>query len=133
MLYGEARPYNVALVVIDEDKVRAWATEQGIPANGDVAHLPTVHDLIATELARLSVGFRSYERPRAFTLTAEPFTIANGMLTPTLKLKRRAVQARYGAALTALYEPEPAAVIAEPKAATVPAPVELAESPRFFV
>jgi long-chain acyl-CoA synthetase len=104
MLYGEDRPYNVALVVIDEARVRTWAKEQGIPSDGDLTQNAPVHDMIASELARLSAGFRGYERPRASVLTTEPFSIANGMLTPTLKLKRRAVEARYGAVLAELYE-----------------------------
>ena len=108
MLFGQDRPYNVALVVIDEVRIRAWANEQGIPLSGDLVSVPAVHDLIASELARLSSGFRSYERPRACALAVEPFTIANGMLTPTLKLKRGAVVARYGAELVALYERGPA-------------------------
>ena len=108
MLFGQDRPYNVALVVIDEVRIRAWANEQGIPLSGDLVSVPAVHDLIASELARLSSGFRSYERPRACALAVEPFTIANGVLTPTLKLKRGAVVARYGAELVALYERGPA-------------------------
>jgi len=43
------------------------------------------------------------ERVRRFTLTAEPFSIENGMMTPTLKIRRHAIIARHGAALEALY------------------------------
>ena len=111
MLYGENSPYNVALVAVDAAKIRAWAAEQNVPVSGDLAPIPAVHDLIASELARLSVGFRGYERPRAFVLTAEQPTIENGMLTPTLKLKRRDVLERFGEALDALYEPEPEPVL----------------------
>ena len=108
MLYGQDRPYNVALVAVDAAKIRAWAMEQGVPMNGELALIPAVHDLIANELGRLSTGFRSYERPRAFVLTAEELTTENGMLTPTMKVKRRDVLKRYGDALDALYEPAPA-------------------------
>jgi long-chain acyl-CoA synthetase len=108
MLYGQDRPYNVALVAVDAAKIRAWANEQGVPMNGELALIPAVHDLIANELGRLSTGFRSYERPRAFVLTTEELTTENGMLTPTMKVKRRDVLKRYGDALDALYEPAPA-------------------------
>jgi long-chain acyl-CoA synthetase len=107
MLYGQDRPYNVALVAVDAAKIRAWAAEQGVPMNGELALIPAVHDLIANELGRLSTGFRGYERPRAFVLTTDELTTENGMLTPTMKLKRRDVLKRYGDALDALYEPEP--------------------------
>ena len=117
MLYGPDRPYNVALVAVDAAKIRAWATEQGVPMNGEITQIPAVHDLIATELGRLSSGFRSYERPRAFVLTTEELTIENGMLTPTMKVKRRNVLKRYGEALDALYEPEPIPPTVSPESA----------------
>ncbi|MBS1118570.1 MAG: fadD2, partial [Deltaproteobacteria bacterium] len=115
MLYGQDRPYNVALVALDSAKILAWAADQNVPVNGDLAHLPAVHDLIASELGRLSAGFRSYERPRAFVLTIDQLTSENGMLTPTLKIKRRTVLERYGDALDALYEPEPVPPSAKPE------------------
>jgi long-chain acyl-CoA synthetase len=115
MLYGQDRPYNVALVALDAAKIRAWAAEQNVPINGDLAHLPAVHDLIASELARRSGGFRGYERPRAFVLTTDELTSENGMLTPTLKIKRRELLQRYGAALDALYEPGPEPPIPGPE------------------
>ncbi|HET9990651.1 MAG TPA: AMP-binding protein, partial [Kofleriaceae bacterium] len=105
MLHGQDRPYNVALVVLAVDKVRDWLAERGVATTGVLAQLPEVHDLIAHELERFSTEFRSYERPRAFMMTEQELTPENGMLTPTLKLKRREVLARYGAALEALYAP----------------------------
>jgi len=110
MLHGQDRPFNVALVVLAADKVRAWLEEHDHPTDGDLAQRPEVHALIAHELERISSEFRSYERPRAFVMTTEELTTENGMLTPTLKLKRREVLARYGAMLEALYAPEVLAV-----------------------
>ena len=103
MLHGQDRPYNVALVVLDRERVAAWASEHDLPVDDHLAELPQVNELISTELARLSTEFRGYERPRGFVLTTEQLSIENGMLTPTLKLKRRNVLARHGAALDALY------------------------------
>jgi len=113
MLYGQDRPYNVALVVIDAAQIRAWADEQNLPLSGDLTHIPAVHELIASELGRLSTGFRGYERPRAFALTTEELTTENGLLTPTLKIKRREALERHGAALDALYEPGAVPLIAK--------------------
>ena len=105
MLYGQDRPFNTALVVVATAEVRAWLAEHHHSGGDDLAQRPEVHDLIARELERLSHDFRGYERVRAFVMIEEPFTTENGMLTPTLKLKRREVLARYGAALEALYAP----------------------------
>ena len=119
MLYGQNRPYNVALVALDVAQLRAWAHDHDIADSEDLTQHPAVHDLIAAEVARLSSGFRSFERPRAFELTLDAFTVANGMLTPTLKIKREEVVARFRGALDALYE-LPAAKLVPP--VTGPAP-----------
>ena len=62
-----------------------------------------VRELIADEIKKHSGSFKSYERPEKFVLVSEDFTVDNGMLTPTLKVKRRSVLARYEKQLEALY------------------------------
>ncbi len=107
VLHGASRPYNVALVALDIAAVRAWASEHGITLE-DPARDPRVERLILDEILRLSSLFRGYEVPRRVLLTASEFTTGNDLLTPTLKVKRRNVEQRFGAALEALYA-EPAA------------------------
>jgi len=102
MLHGANRLHNVALVVIDEASVRSWAKDEGITL-GDATQNPEVKKLIRAELERYSATFKGYERPRDFVLALEDFSSENGMLTPSLKVKRRYVLARYGDALEALY------------------------------
>ncbi len=120
MLHGTGRPYNVALVVIDPDAVRGWAREHDIELESELTRDERVRALIQGELDRLSAEFRSYERPRDCVLGLEPFTVENGLLTPTLKVKRRQVFAQYGEALEALYarpRPRPTATPERPGAA----------------
>ncbi|HET9992620.1 MAG TPA: long-chain fatty acid--CoA ligase [Kofleriaceae bacterium] len=103
MIYGEGRPFNVALVVIDETTVRAWAQRENVTLGADLVSDERVRALLADELALHSRGFKSFERPLDFALVAEDFTPTNGLLTPTLKLRRRDVLARHGALIEALY------------------------------
>jgi long-chain acyl-CoA synthetase len=103
MIYGDGRPHNVALVVPDLQAVQAWAKTQGITLPDDAVADGPVRALIVSEVDRLSGDFRGFEKPRAVALVAEDFTIANGLLTPTLKLKRREVLARHRATIEALY------------------------------
>jgi long-chain acyl-CoA synthetase len=49
-------------------------------------------------------GLASHERPRRVLVVAEPFTVENGMMTPTLKIKRRVVTERYADRIEELYE-----------------------------
>jgi long-chain acyl-CoA synthetase len=112
MLYGADRPYNVALVVLDVDAVRAWGQREGIDVGPDPRQSNEVRALIAAELQRGATGFRRFERVRDFAMILEDFTVENDLLTPTLKLKRRNVLARHGALLEALYPPGRAAPLA---------------------
>jgi long-chain acyl-CoA synthetase len=99
MLHGDGRPYNVALVAVNQPAVRAHLGDPEVDVTAD----ERVRALVAAELEKHGAGFRGYERPRAFAIVGEDFTLENGLLTPTLKLKRRDVLARYGGALEALY------------------------------
>jgi long-chain acyl-CoA synthetase len=102
LLYGANRPHNVALVVLDEPAVTDWARARGL-TQAKLTEQEPVRELIAGELKQYASGFRSYERPQGFMLALDDFSIDNGMLTPTLKLRRRNVLAKYEAALAALY------------------------------
>ncbi|HSQ61958.1 MAG TPA: long-chain fatty acid--CoA ligase, partial [Polyangiaceae bacterium] len=102
-VHGADRPFNVALVVLAEDAIRTWARSEGLTLSGDLTTDPHVRRLVASELEARSAGFRAFERPKDFVILSEDFTIENGLLTPTLKLKRREVLARHAARVEALY------------------------------
>jgi len=104
MLYGANRPFNVALVVVDEKAIRKWATDTATTVGADLATDPAVRRLIGAELARCGASFKRFEQPADFVLAIEDFTIESGLLTPTLKLKRAAVLNRYKDRLERLYE-----------------------------
>jgi long-chain acyl-CoA synthetase len=118
-VYGANRPYNVAVLVLDVPQVRAWAARNHKTLGDDLTRDPAVAELIASEVAAHSTSLRSLERVRDFVLTTEEFTPDNDLLTPTLKLKRRNIIARYGTAIEELYR-TPAH--APPLAAREPAP-----------
>ncbi|MCA9601395.1 MAG: long-chain fatty acid--CoA ligase, partial [Myxococcales bacterium] len=105
MVYGDNKPFNVALVVVDPEAVKQWATSEGVHG-GDLEALlkdQKVRALIDTEIAKHSDQFKQFERVKNFALIGEDFTTENDMLTPSLKLKRRVVLDRYGDRLQGLY------------------------------
>ncbi|APR85252.1 Long-chain-fatty-acid--CoA ligase [Minicystis rosea] len=106
MVYGDNRLYNVALIVADMDAVKKWAGEQGISEGSDEKLLENarVKDMMQAEVDKASSTFKGFERIKRITLTHEDFTAQNDMLTPSLKVKRRVVWARYKSAIEALYE-----------------------------
>jgi long-chain acyl-CoA synthetase len=113
MLYGDGRSHNVALIVVDAAAVRAWGEARGLALGADLATDARVHELIKGEIERHTAGFRGYEKPRDFALIAEDFSVDNGCLTPTMKLRRREVLGRYGELLEGLYRPPGAASLGE--------------------
>jgi long-chain acyl-CoA synthetase len=119
-VYGTDKPHNTAVIIPDLAALQTWATANGVaPANsnGVDAHAqadallrdPRVRALIRKELDHYSRDFKGYEQIRDFVLDDELFTTQNDLLTPSLKLKRRNVIAKYGPRLDALYVRAPLA------------------------
>jgi long-chain acyl-CoA synthetase len=102
MLYGSGQPYNVALIVADVPALVAYLGSEGRNIDEVLAD-PRTRRLYEDEILKYSRDFRTFELVRNFWLVAEPFTRANGMLTPTMKTLRRRVLERYEARLKSLY------------------------------
>jgi long-chain acyl-CoA synthetase len=103
MIYGDGRPYNVALVALDVAAIRKWGKEHGVPIDGNLANDPKVRELVAREIDLYAESFKGFEKPRGFTIVTDEFSTASGLLTPTLKIKRNEVLKRYKPILDALY------------------------------
>ena len=104
MVFGDRRPYLVAVVVPDQDFAAVYAAKD---QHGDLAALAAdarFIKAIGAAIARVNHILQPSERVRRFMVAVEPFTIANGQMTPTLKIKRHAIRAAYDAALDALYQ-----------------------------
>jgi long-chain acyl-CoA synthetase len=109
MVYGDNRPYNVALIVVNVEAVKKWATKEGI-STGSIdssekllAHAK-VRDLFKAEVEKYSEKFKGFESVQDFALIDDDFTADNGMLTPSLKLKRRVVLEKHQPVIDALYK-----------------------------
>ncbi len=104
MVYGDKHPHLVALIVPDEAWLTEWKRETG--KRGDLSDLSEDADLrgvISSALDRVNESLSNIEKVRRFILASEPFRIENGELTPTMKVKRHVLKARYGERLEALY------------------------------
>ncbi|HMD65307.1 MAG TPA: long-chain fatty acid--CoA ligase [Stellaceae bacterium] len=103
MVFGDRRPYLVAVVVPDPEFVAAYAEGEGPPDMSALAADPGFTKAIGAAVNRVNLTLSPGERVRRFLIAAEAFTIANGQMTPTLKIKRHVIRETYGAALDALY------------------------------
>src|SRR5208283_1742785 len=106
MVHGDNKPYNVALVVVNLPAVAKWAAEQQmqLPSDPDaVLKDDRVKSLLRREIEKYGAPFKGFESIQDFALLKDDFTTDNGMLTPSLKLKRRKVVEVYGPLLEQLY------------------------------
>ena len=105
LIFGENRPFTIALVVPDFLMVERHAEKNGI--SGDIRQLienADIQAMITGEILKVLRGrFGGYEIPKKFLYLTEGFTSENGMLTQTLKLKRRVVLEKYRDRIEALY------------------------------
>lgn len=102
---GDRKPFLVALITVDADNIRAYAEEQGIEG-ADITKLMAdekIISLIDAELEAKNTELASFESIKKFCLVEE-FTIENGLLTPTMKVKRNVAMERYEDLIEGMYE-----------------------------
>ena len=106
LAYGDRRPCVVALLTLDGDVAPAWARARGIEA-GSLAALaddPAVLTVIAAAVATANARLARVQQIKTWRLLPVEWTAESEELTPTLKLKRRIVHAKYADVIDALYE-----------------------------
>ncbi len=105
VVIGDQRKYVVALIVPEFESLRAWAKQQNLTTTKreELTADKRVIELLKSEVARLTRGLADYERVKRIALLPKEFTIDSGELTPTLKVRRRIVESRYGAIIESLY------------------------------
>ena len=104
---GDRRNYVAALIVPEIETLRGWAIERGLTAVGDsLADLlarPEVKDLYRREIDSVTVHLARFEKIKRFALLERDFSLEEGELTPTLKVRRRIVCEKFTAVITSLY------------------------------
>ncbi len=104
MVIADGRDYVTALVVPDEEALKAaWRQSTRRPLPEDWRENREVYDWILARMQQDEYDLPSYMQVRAFAFADEEWTQANGMVTPTLKLKRRVIMERYADVIEAMY------------------------------
>jgi long-chain acyl-CoA synthetase len=102
LVYGDRRPNLVALIVPDPDFAKDWAANHDLKAE-DLAEDQGFRAAISTAVDRANEKLSSFERIRRFAISPESFTTDNGLLTQTLKIRRKFIVEAYKDRLDALY------------------------------
>jgi long-chain acyl-CoA synthetase len=105
LVLGEGRPFLAALLVLDRAHWTREAASLGVNAHEmQSLDTPQAKTFLLQRVRQALAGFPVYASPRAMWATLEPWTIDNGLITPTLKLKRTAIEERFAVQIRALYE-----------------------------
>jgi long-chain acyl-CoA synthetase len=104
MVSGDKRPYVVALIVPDADWAFEWAKANIEPFDmAELQQLPAFRSAIRAAIDRVNEELSVTEKVRQFAFADEPFSVGNGMMTPSMKIRRGPIRERYGDRLAALY------------------------------
>lgn len=105
LIIGEGRSYLSALIVLTTDTIKELAQKYNIdPQSAKTFETRNVQSLLLKKISIQLHDFPGYARIRRITLLLEPWTIENGMMTPTLKIKRAVVLKHYAKQIKKMYE-----------------------------
>ncbi len=105
MVHGDKRPYPVALITVNPEELAKFAKEQGI-LNTEPAALarhPKVMERVSRIVEQRNTELQSYAKVKKFAILPNDFTVDNGLLTPTLKVKRKLITEKNRETLDSLY------------------------------
>ena len=104
MAHGDRRPHLVALVVPDAEWAAEWARARDKPTElADLVEDAEFRQAVQQAVDRVNKTLSTIEKVRKVVVAGEPFTTENGMLTPTMKIRRHVIRKVYGDRLEALY------------------------------
>jgi long-chain acyl-CoA synthetase len=104
VMYGDRRPFPVALITLDPEEIGPWAKEQGLSEDPAVlAQEPKVRELIQSVLDKVNERYAQVEQVKKFAILDHDLSQETGELTPTLKVKRNVVNEKYADLFDSLY------------------------------
>jgi long-subunit acyl-CoA synthetase (AMP-forming) len=103
---GNRRPYNVALIVLDPDGCAAYARARDLPARSvrELAVDPNVIEEVTAAVGRANTHLARVAQIKRFAILADEWQPGTDQLTPTMKLKRRAIETMYASEIESLYD-----------------------------
>ena len=105
VVIGDHRNFLTAVVVANLDNLRRWAAHAGLgfKSDAELVARPEAVAKVQERIDRINGTLSNYERVRKIVLLSEEMTLEAGLLTPSLKVKRKAVNEKYAAQIEALY------------------------------
>src|SRR5215218_7117294 len=106
LVHGDGRNYVTALTTLDPEAIEGWAKEQGLSYSSveDLARSHEVRDLIEGFVAQANQRLERWETIKKFEILPSELTVDEGEVTPSMKIRRRAVEQKYADVLNSMYD-----------------------------
>ncbi|MEV4411435.1 long-chain fatty acid--CoA ligase [Catellatospora sp. NPDC049609] len=106
IVVGDGRQYCSALITLDEPAILAWAAAHGLPGRpyADVCVSSEVHALIGGYVAEVNATLQRWQTVKRFTVLPRQLSLAEGELTPSMKVRRAAVERNHAPTIAAMYD-----------------------------
>ena len=105
VVFGEGQKFAAAIIVPDFTALKNWCQQHKIAFKSPIEalNIKEVKERIASEVKKYNRFFGETEQIKRYALVSDEWTVGNGILTPTLKVKRKVVQARYDSLITSMF------------------------------
>lgn len=106
IVYGEGKPYCVALVGLDPESITEWAGANGLgdASFEEIARHDKTREMISEYIDELNLQLNRWEQIKKFTIIERELSVESGDLTPSMKLRRKVVVDNFADTLSRLYE-----------------------------
>ena len=106
IVHADGRKYATALITLDPEAIEGWAKEEGLSYSSiaELARSQEVHDLIDGFIAQGNQELERWETIKKFEILATELSVDEGEVTPSLKVRRKAVEKKYADVLNSMYD-----------------------------
>lgn len=106
LIHGDQKKYIIALISLDKEKTLAWAKENNISTDTwtDLIKNNTIVENVRKTVVSLNAELANHESIKKYQIIEDEFTVENGSLTPSLKVKRKVLDAKYKSIIDGLYD-----------------------------
>ncbi len=106
LVHGDGRKHASALITLDPEAIEGWAKDQGLSYSSfaELVGSREVHDLIDSQVAEANQSLERWETIKKFEILPSELSVEEGEVTPSMKVRRRAVEQKYSDVLNSMYD-----------------------------
>lgn len=103
LLFGEGKPYCIAAVTLDRERVQEWLHSEGVSLSSELWNSQEVKKLIESDIEKVNETLSKHETIKKFVILPVEFSVENSYLTPTFKVKKSLIEKEFKKQLEDLY------------------------------